>query len=688
MSHGHNGGCNGGSVVNDNGGAPPNFLYSITVTGQDAEIDELTTQVDVCGTEPVTLTLPCGPRFARAPLVINNRSTAVVTITSPDRSIEGEDADGNIFLQPGQSALLTFGRCDDNDGKCGSWSVLLGVADGDDDCDTICVPNIAALAALPAELEDQQRVKVATLDGFWEKDVSSTATPDGITVVAALGGGNWLRLFAHSAKWTNQNTYFIDPVATGGVGNDENLGNTAAVPLNTLAEVWRRLQRFNITTISTPQVYAYVITLMRAIPDTDSYRPSGQIAEQDTNGNVFSFVLRGTRTPAPINGVVGGPLTGTTGTLSFNTNNTNAAIGAGANTQAQFDGGVGFVPAANLGKLVVIDTGGPLPVLAWITRDNGGTLAQVSEFVTVDSQPTTSVITLQGAAGTAPFATTGFPYQIVDLTSFGPDLSTVGSPIIRHRFENIDFVPLTTSVSGLSFRSVAFEFITSRIQRQPNWIGATGDCRACGIDFPSLATFAVADGSTNALIACGLRNVEVAAFSSGSLNLADTHVEAGFARTGLLFQAIPSFGGTTNPANLVLGSIRVTGTRGFGAFRAPAGRSGVIGRRFGTFDIIGTLYGQGNAVAGADISQGATMGVLSTTTPIITGAVQEVLIDSPDTVGAPAAPGAIIPSIDPLTGLPVAGVAITTWATWAGATYDRSVMNLKNGSRIVNMTNP
>jgi hypothetical protein len=100
----------------------------------------------------------------------------------------------------------------------------------------LAVPNIAALMALPtATIDDGGVVSVKSVMDMFMLDKTSVLVPDGITVVAALGGGNWLRLEVPSQKWILQPTWYIDPVA----GNDENDGFTAVTPLQTFAE-WKR----------------------------------------------------------------------------------------------------------------------------------------------------------------------------------------------------------------------------------------------------------------------------------------------------------------------------------------------------------------------------------------------------------------------------------------------------------------
>jgi hypothetical protein len=100
----------------------------------------------------------------------------------------------------------------------------------------LAVPNIAALMALPtATIDDGGVVAVKSVMDTWMLDKTSGLAPDGITVVPALGGGNWLRMEIPSQKWLLQPNWFIDPLT----GDNENIGATAGTALLTFAE-WKR----------------------------------------------------------------------------------------------------------------------------------------------------------------------------------------------------------------------------------------------------------------------------------------------------------------------------------------------------------------------------------------------------------------------------------------------------------------
>lgn len=98
------------------------------------------------------------------------------------------------------------------------------------------VANLTALAAIPNT--KPSLYWVTSLLCYWKRNPTSTLVPDGITVIAAVGGGNWERMINTTARdWLSEGFWFIDPVA----GNDEAAGTAIGTPLRTLEEISRRL---------------------------------------------------------------------------------------------------------------------------------------------------------------------------------------------------------------------------------------------------------------------------------------------------------------------------------------------------------------------------------------------------------------------------------------------------------------
>jgi hypothetical protein len=97
--------------------------------------------------------------------------------------------------------------------------------------------NVAALAAFPSASQPfGQLAFVQTVQAYWTYTPGATETPDGITIINALGGGQWIRLIEPSLFWQEQVRWDVDPVT----GNDENNGISPATPLKTAAEYTRR----------------------------------------------------------------------------------------------------------------------------------------------------------------------------------------------------------------------------------------------------------------------------------------------------------------------------------------------------------------------------------------------------------------------------------------------------------------
>jgi hypothetical protein len=102
----------------------------------------------------------------------------------------------------------------------------------------LSVPTVAALAALdPTAYEPGIPCNVDTLRQAFDYDPTSVLTPDGIAVIAAIGGGNWIRQTDPVLSWQQQLSWFID----GQAGDDEADGLVIGRPIRTWAELLRRI---------------------------------------------------------------------------------------------------------------------------------------------------------------------------------------------------------------------------------------------------------------------------------------------------------------------------------------------------------------------------------------------------------------------------------------------------------------
>jgi hypothetical protein len=105
------------------------------------------------------------------------------------------------------------------------------------------VANIAALEVLStAPFVTGALAYVATVGALWCLQTASALTTDGITVVNAAGGGQWVRgvsLITEAAL--TQTVWELDERNVSGTASDENTGITGATALRTKAEIARRL---------------------------------------------------------------------------------------------------------------------------------------------------------------------------------------------------------------------------------------------------------------------------------------------------------------------------------------------------------------------------------------------------------------------------------------------------------------
>lgn len=127
----------------------------------------------------------------------------------------------------------------------GSWAPLV-------------VENVAALAGLSANLLDNTVAWIESFRTYLRLDRTDAQVPDNLTVMAAVGGGNWLRDLSYGDEtWSSAANWEIDAVT----GDDENTGRPGS-PLQTFAELARRLTGTTIPIITT-------VTVLSNIPNTD-----------------------------------------------------------------------------------------------------------------------------------------------------------------------------------------------------------------------------------------------------------------------------------------------------------------------------------------------------------------------------------------------------------------------------------
>jgi hypothetical protein len=413
---------------------------------------------------------------------------------------------------------------------------------------------------------------------------------------------------------------------------------------------------------------AYIDRLVK-MTSGDSTR--SQVAGGD-NGKDFAASLGiinvAQTTAAPSSGTITtttGGVGGATQTLTYT-----------GKTGTSFTGVSAFTGTLVGGNDVIFDGVG---AMAWITKDLGGGIAQVSEWVTVTGANTVTLVT--NAAWIV-----GQTYDVLNFTEFKAELNGVGAVIIRYRFKDLYISIPFGSVANETFtlKSVAASFITCRIDRKIAWYGSNGTYWACGFGFDVpgsavITTMGVLDGCAVTFNSCAMRNVELSPANGANVAVQDVHMEKSYVRPVLfLAVGVPAFGGTFSLGNGI-GSIAVRGTKGLGAHNST--RSGIVLRRGGQALIVGPLWGAGNAEYGVDVREGCKMYVLAGQIPTITGATAAVRLDGMTHCfqALEGFAGGVLP----------APVPLTTWVQWNDAVvpnvsgFARNVMSYKTGASIM-----
>jgi len=307
---------------------------------------------------------------------------------------------------------------------------------------TSLVANKAALALINgAALDDNVQRFVVSYQQPWRLDKTSALALVDDMIIAAVGGGQWLRQIEHAPRWTNQFTWGVDTSA----GSDENSGaDTVGNRLKTLTEVARRLACFNYS--------EYTINVIGTVAATDTAKWSGRIMSEGTaTGTSMVLNIIGVRTP-----VAGFP-GGTIGVVTATDVSTSPSTGLSQATIA--DAAVAdWTPYADpatttKSKLLVI-TGGPNAGLtAWTLFANPDAASSVLNAgadptrVRVSNWTNATTATINGtAAGSEASAAVvaalaGQTYTINDVSPYlaANNVSIGLPPTLQVKYKNFQF---------------------------------------------------------------------------------------------------------------------------------------------------------------------------------------------------------------------------------------------------------
>lgn len=251
--------------------------------------------------------------------------------------------------------------------------------------------NIAALAAYnPSSIATGTAAYVVTVSDIWDLDKSSSATVDGITIVAAAPGGRWIRRAIANPTAALQTAWWID----GTNGNDENSGVALGLPLKTHGELQRRLGRQVIK-------QAVTVTILTSLAANDPI-----VVDYSTAQSAVVTYL-GTET------VVYGPSTFTSLTAKNSATNTPLQVTDTAIPTS-------WTASSLVGKCIRHLSGGVPDSRAWVAKDLTAKAARIS-------QATSNALTATGSATVTQVNSwsNGDAFDVVDQVTV-PDLIVNG----------------------------------------------------------------------------------------------------------------------------------------------------------------------------------------------------------------------------------------------------------------------
>lgn len=129
----------------------------------------------------------------------------------------------------------------------------------------VSVANKAALAALDGtKLGNGAARFVLTYRDWFDLDKTTSRSAIADVVIAATGGGFWVRRIKSDPSWLVQASWFVDPANTSGTASDENSGADGTHQLATRAEFYRRMAETRLAQATT-------VTIAGSLAGTDTY---------------------------------------------------------------------------------------------------------------------------------------------------------------------------------------------------------------------------------------------------------------------------------------------------------------------------------------------------------------------------------------------------------------------------------
>jgi hypothetical protein len=456
-------------------------------------------------------------------------------------------------------------------------------------------------------------------------------------------------------EYTNQVNWYVNATT----GHDANPG-TAAAPLQHVAEFTRRVKHAKYGSGFGP----YVLTCLTDIPAaTDSFQWSPLIesipgtigTDPDTGFTVPILRIIGTKTTIGT-GVVG------VFTAPFGSNKCLLTRTVGVFAPGDI---IEFTSGAAAGKRVYI-----------LEVTGGGLTGQVNPALFNPFAPV--------------YPAPGDTFNHVQLTKWGPQIMGVGMPQAQIDMEDCwiptasnggcgryELMTIILRFCGCLLNVVIQPGLSARVK-----FGKFNNMPT-GMILPSLDFLTPERGEIVSLSTSFYNTIiDVFAFK-GMVEAVWDEVQFGCYRNGASGEALQDSSAgfafvcgcrifdvpTVVPANAYIGS---GGTGDAGA--------AVIGKR-GAKMIIANNFAQpcvsnssNVGTVGVDAAEGAIVRVVGGAPVNMTGNLQDIRMDA----------GKIIPFIDPLTGVPLPGQALTSWADWANiGKFSGDAHNLKNGTCIV-----